>query len=419
MPDSYIFFVHRSSGVLTSSNGFLGMILPGTLLSQEDVRALRRYLLEGFRLEAVVNLGEKVFGPKVLNTSAILIFSSSRVQRREGTLITNDLRHVPVREKAQKLDNSSSTDYLGWENLVKSDPSYTYFTSRFAATLLYQKLENTFATFEEIIQGQIERGATADYVEAFALPNYVLNREDLEEEPLRALIMGKDISRYGAIASNMSLIYLTRDDNINKYPKIKSYLSGFKNKITCKEVSQGKHPWYALHRPRNADIFSSPKFIGLTTTKRICVALDLDANFYATDALYLFRLKSTSVPHMLFVLGVIHSKLFQFCYQISSQGEQRVIPQIKAAKLNTLPFPISDFKKFDKNPVNLNIVKMVQETLNLNKEREKVRLQHLKNKLDQQIALIDKELDNLVYKIYGLDYDEVSLVENLFQEPED
>lgn len=40
-------------------------------------------------------------------------------------------------------------------------------------------------------------------------------------------------------------------------------------------------------------------------------------------------------------MGLMQSKLMLFLYRVSNQGESRVIPQIKASKLQLLPFPMS------------------------------------------------------------------------------
>jgi hypothetical protein len=52
------------------------------------------------------------------------------------------------------------------------------------------------------------------------------------------------------------------------------WLTKFTDEVTCKEVASGKHPWWALHRARDSEIFDSPKFIELTTTKRIELIFD-------------------------------------------------------------------------------------------------------------------------------------------------
>src|SRR5205823_8780495 len=106
----------------------------------------------------------------------------------------------------------------------------------------------------------------------------------LEEELLRPSVSGGQIKRYEGWIIDQYIIYTTRATSLEKFPNGAQYLSRFKHLNTCKEVVQNKHPWWALHRPRDPQIFASPKFIGLTTSKTIQLVYDENASVYVTDA---------------------------------------------------------------------------------------------------------------------------------------
>ena len=53
--------------------------------------------------------------------------------------------------------------------------------------------------------------------------------------------------------------------------------------------------------------------------------------------MYLFAPKH-GIPHE-YLLGVMQSEPFADLYRISNQGDARVIPQVKAAKLEEMPIP--------------------------------------------------------------------------------
>lgn len=266
MTDSYMFFIN-SSVTLLSNQGRFGMIIPSTLLTQTDMSLLRRHLCNNFILETVINLGDKVFGQKVLNTSTILTFNKK--DPIGNKIIVGDLRHNGASEKQNLIEQIKPTNKKNWLQAVKSDPGYTYFTLNLSAVSLFQKLAKNLSPFKRILDGKIERGISPDYANAFVVENKDAQKNKIEKDILYPLILGRHISRYGSINASTSIIYLTRNDDINKYPKAKAHLSKYRNKITCKEVSQGKHPWYSLHRPRDPEIFQSPKFIGLRAGSKI------------------------------------------------------------------------------------------------------------------------------------------------------
>jgi hypothetical protein len=80
-----------------------------------------------------------------------------------------------------------------------------------------------------------------------------------------------------------------------------------------------------------------PKIIGLTTTKTIELVFDERDDLVVTDAMYVFKTKSDISPWA--VMAIMQSGVFLFLYRTANQGESRVIPQVKAAKLYELPFP--------------------------------------------------------------------------------
>ncbi|MFH1006533.1 MAG: N-6 DNA methylase [Candidatus Latescibacterota bacterium] len=410
MTDSYLYFIRRSAQLLNKVSIF-GMIVPSTLLTQADAELLRRFLVETFRLGVVINLGEKVFGPKVLNTSTILVFTAPKMNSSERQISVGDLRHCMPEEKPQRLREIKTIDCETWLSVVRSGGSFTFFTLNLPAVELLRKLSRAFPGLQEIIEGKIQRGISPDYSSAFVVENDLAEREHIDVEILRPAVIGKHISRYGTIDSSTSIIYLTREDNILEYPNTEAHLNRYRGRITCREVVEGKHPWFSLHRPRNPEIFKAPKFIGLTTTKKICIALDEDVGYYATDALYLFGVKRELALQERFVLGVLLSTCFQFLYQVSSQGEQRVIPQIKAAKLYGLPFPIIDLR----NPVSKvqhdQMVPLVTRMLDLHKKLPEAKTPQTQTVLQRQIETTDRQIDELVYELYDLTEEEIEIVE--------
>lgn len=179
----------------------------------------------------------------------------------------------------------------------------------------------------------------------------------------------------------------------------------FRTKITCKEVSQGKHPWWALHRPRDPLIFAAPKIIGLTTSKRIELVYDKDGSLFVTDAMYVFRVRQGVDP--LVCIAVMQSSAFLFFYRVANQGESRVIPQVKAAKLYDLPFPETEGKQVECE----TLLSEVRSIMALYKRLDDETTGHSMKVIERQIESTDDRIDELVCKLYGLTDEEIRVVE--------
>ncbi|MFA5833294.1 MAG: N-6 DNA methylase [Bacteroidota bacterium] len=398
MIDSYMYFIIHSITLL-KDNGFFGMIIPSTFLNQSDMQLLRKLIVEKHNLQIVINLGEKVFGPKVLNTSTLLVFTKSISKEKE--IIVADIREYDPDEKGNALKKIIPAEKKQWFDLVKADAQATYFTFNSLNVALLNKLKKKFTSFNEIVEGEIQRGISPDYAKAFVISSKEAASKKIEKKILKRLVLGKHILRYTNIQTSDLIIYLTSKDNIDDYPNAKAHLTEFRKYITCREVAEGKHPWYALHRPRNPDIFLTNKFVGLTTTKKLCLTFD-DEGYYATDALYVFKTKVGINEKA--ILAVLHSKIFQFLYDTAIQGGQRVIPQVKAVYLKDLPFPNIEQDQTE-------IVKLVEQLQNLNSRKATVKLETKISELQGKIDYCESRINEIVYRLYGLTEDEIKIVD--------
>jgi type I restriction-modification system DNA methylase subunit len=77
MIDSFMYFVHKGCKLI-KPDGHFGMILPDVILYQKDNHKLREFLLKGFALSKILNMGD-VF-EKVIRPASILI-----IEKREPT----------------------------------------------------------------------------------------------------------------------------------------------------------------------------------------------------------------------------------------------------------------------------------------------------------------------------------------------
>lgn len=179
----------------------------------------------------------------------------------------------------------------------------------------------------------------------------------------------------------------------------------FKHLNSCPEVRQGKHPWWALHRPRDAQIFESPKIIGLTTTKTIELVWDPDQSVYVTDAMYVFKPPAGWDPWTF--IAILQSRLFLFLYRTANQGESRIIPQVKASKLEILPLPFCNSSHHQSE----HLSKTSAQIRDAKKELAGASTDRDKTFYESKCASLDRQIDELVYELYELTPDEIAIVE--------
>jgi hypothetical protein len=198
-------------------------------------------------------------------------------------------------------------------------------------------------------------------------------------------------------------LYTDDSTTLAKVPAAKAWLQNFRRKNSCNEVKGGKHPWWRLHRPRNPDIFASPKFIGITTSKRIELVYDAEDGLYVSDAMYVFQIRRGIDPY--FVAAILQSKLFLALYLISNQGEGRVIPQVKAAKLYPLPVP----KYHSTRDLHRKISDLSKGMMRL-MASVNTKSQLDRSVIDRQAATLDQQIEEAVREAYQLSDEEEHLI---------
>jgi len=401
MIDSYIYFIDRAIQ-LSSAEGYVSFIIPSTLLNQLDARLVRKLLLNR-GLTALMNLGQGVFGARVLNTSTIFI--SGKAKR--NSFVLGNLTDLPLRERPRALAEARAISWSAWRNHAVNDPHSTFFIGQLEVTDLLYRLRQHNAPLNNIIAGSIQRGVSPDIALAHVVSKKDVKSQKLERELLRRSVSGPQIKRYQSWKEDQFIIYTSRNTVIQNYPRVMKFLQRYQDSNSCVEVKEGKHPWWSLHRPRDPQIFTSPKFVGLTTSKTIELIYDPDHSVYVTDATYVFKILSDVDPWAF--MAVMQSKLFLFIYKVSNQGESRVIPQVKASKLENLPFP--DFNKSQSIVAKLH--ERCQKMYYLNGKHITARTPQEQTALKREISATDEHIDQLVYQLYGLTDEEIKIVEGV------
>ncbi len=402
MIDSYIYFIDRAVQI-ARTNAPVAFIIPSTLLNQVDAGPVRRLLLDR-GISHLVNLGQGVFGPNVLNTSTIL---GSRQIGTQACFVLRDLATTAPEKRLHALaELKPVTPWEAWKQSVLGSPDLSFSTGAPDANALLFRLRREHGVLRDVLKDGIQRGVSPDVAAAHVVSRTDARNAGLEKDLLRPSVSGPRIKRYHECGADQLIIYTTRDTPITKYPQVAKHLAEFRNLNSCREVQDGKHPYWALHRPRSPEIFLSPKFLGLTTSKTIELLYDEDGSLFVTDAMYVFAAKDEIDPWAL--MGVLQSKVFLFLYRVSNQGESRVIPQVKAAKLEPLPFPSWQAKSATVS----DLAKLARQMCHMHGRLSAAKTPQEKTALERQIATTDSQIDRLVYDLYGLTEAEIKIIES-------
>ncbi len=115
---------------------------------------------------------------------------------------------------------------------------------------------------------------------------------------------------------------------------------------------------------------------------------------------------------LLYFLGVINSHLISFWFQKSYDKLQRkIFPQFKVKELGEFPIRTIDPANPDDVAAHGRMVALVEQMLDLHQRLAAEANPQVRTILQRQIDATDRQIDALVYALYGLTEEEIAIVE--------
>ena len=448
--ESYNYFISK---ILKISNkkGIFGVIIPSSFLNQIEFEKARRLLLEKSTITRIVNLGDGVFDD-VSAPTCIIVSDISKM--------SNDSFYADfVKEDRLKLPN-----FVGNQGFYQDATSIK---QNEGSTFIVKNNQNIigkcykFPKLKEIAE-EVATGVSSGLDKAYVFTKTEVKEKKLESHLLRKMVIGGEINRYFLEHfSDKLLIYITSEDKISSFPNIEKELKIHKDTLLKRrEAANGKINWYALNWARRRKLFEEPKILIRQTANRIMAAYD-EEQWYCLKSGLIVQLSADSKLSYRYLLAILNSKLMDFLYQDLVNEGERVFPEVKPVQLFKLPIAVANKEKQTsigksvESIMNLNndlikltnsFIELLQSRfpqINVNKAletwyamdwkafdselkkqkhqllpKEQIEWSHYFEQERQKVQTIikkigdtDKEIDKLVYQLYGLTQAEIRIVE--------
>jgi len=347
--DYYSFFIEKSS-ILTKPDGHICLITPSTYLVKPLSRKIRRYLLTNYQIISILEFKGLVFQSVV--PTAILLFKKAYPSESQKIKAGYDIKSI-----SDFLDENFFTKTT-YQSLFKREPDY-YLN-------LYAD-ESFFSFYDKLIakSNTIKLGELAEIYNGIQTGNdkkYISYKKDSNE--WEKVITGSDIKKY--------------------YKKW-----------------GGKYVYYVpdlLHSNTRKDIFkTNEKIIIRQTSDRIIGCYDNEQYFTLASTFVIKQFKKLISYEAL--LAILNSQLFLYLYRSINNEAGRVLPQIKKKHIFDLPIMVD----FDEELLK----KLVFTIQAITKEDD-----YLADLTAQtKVKSYEHQIDQLVYKLYGLTPEEIEIVE--------
>ncbi|WP_395052017.1 Eco57I restriction-modification methylase domain-containing protein [Flavobacterium sp.] len=393
-------------------NGLLSYIAPNNWVTNSGASKTRNFILKNSKIEQIIDFGSYMIFDTASIQTMIMTFKKDIQNEYNFDYRKIETTKPQFNDAIEILTNSKTeNNVLMQPNIVVSNSlnQFLTFNNNVSDSIL-----NKIATkknFDLNQKTEIAQGIVfpQDFINKlsnevldntykvgdgiFALSEKEKDDLNLSENELRLVkpyFNSEQFSRYFATNKNEYwLIYTSskfkNPSEIKPYPNIKEHLDKFQSVIT----SDNKP--YGLHRTREENFFKGEKII----VQRKCAGKPVftytDFDTYVSATFYVIK---TERVNQKYLTGLFNSKLIEFWLRNKGKMQGNNFQLDKEPLLNIPIFePNKDFQK--------PIISLVDQILTLKKENPKADTSDLEN-----------DIDELVYQLYELTYDEIDVVKS-------
>ena len=410
--DIYVLFIERGKHLL-NTQGKLGYIVPSKFFSTDYGIALRGLLAEEQLVDQIVDFGHsQVFDSATTYTCLLFLSETSeptfRYLSTEPGEITND------RQDSRNI-KKSTLSAKSWMFLTEDEHN------------LLSKLSDNAEKLLDL-PADMSRGSSSGADTVFCLKyedGKLFTRQNemvkIEAEMLRQPIYATDFDRYSFRPRNDERIifpyevssngYSLMDEDVirARFPNTYSYLLSNKERLLKRKQFK---EWYSFSAPRNLNLHDNAQIlVPLLANKGLFSLYPDQANRYclmASGGFSVSPLNKDDGISTKYLLGLLNSQLlFWNLQQISNKFRGGWITCTKQY-FGQLPIRTIDFDNLVEVAMHDKMVKLVERMLDLHRQADLTVVQ--RGLVEQRIEATDREIDALVYALYGLSEDEVKLV---------
>ncbi|MBD3328328.1 N-6 DNA methylase [Candidatus Peregrinibacteria bacterium] len=381
--DVFGLFFELSLTNLINKKGTVTFIIPQQIFNNLSYKKLRDLMLDNHWLSEVFYLGNKIF--EASNDVCVLFLKKPH---------SDKIRLVNALDFKQRVTTEVPADHFKkYGNVISF--SHDAGGERIFDKIFDKKHERIKERFD-VFQGIVTGNNTA------FLPNLEqIRNAEIEKGLLHPVLLGRDFEKWFIRSTERRILYVNGGTDITKFPNSKEWLSQFRSKLTKRrECQRGIIPWYSLQWPRvKAQLDRVPKILVQGTRNprletRVVATMD-EIGVYGTQGLNFIVPKIDDAP-IYYLLAVLNSNLINYLY-----ATKFLNVAIKAEYLKDTPIPKPNT---DQEKALTDLVKKI---LAITKTDD-----YLQNPQKQStVKELEREVDQMVYKLYGLSEEEIQIVE--------
>jgi adenine-specific DNA-methyltransferase len=426
--DLFYFFFHFALDN-TKDNGQICLITTNYFVTADGASKLRKALRDQATIKKFINFNEfKIFESALGQHSLISLLSKGHHPSLPvATCIT---KHVGIATPSELENILNWTDDLSdyyefpQSDLYEGDNCYIRLAGQIhnkhdptQSILEKVKLQGrdleTFCNISQGVLTGVDRITHKHTVDCLIDENYLnhgvyildneevasLNLTSKERNLVKPFFKNSDIQKYvTSLLPEKFVIYATRDLDIDNFPNIKRHLYNFEKAIRARSMDRGEMQaalklgkWWVIFAARNLEVFARKKIV--------CPQRSYENTFGYNEILWLgsadvyFITEKDKKVDLKYVLSLLNSKLYYLWLYHKGKRKGEML-ELFYTPLTQIPIKYISIK--EQLPFIL-LADTIIAAKNSNPQAD--------------TRLEEAEIDQLVYKLYGLSNEEIAIVE--------
>jgi type I restriction-modification system DNA methylase subunit len=365
--DLYTLFILKAMQIC-NKNGFWSFVIPNKFATNLQFSEIRHSILSNYTLESVLSFEGFQFKNAGVNSIVICCHKQPPNSKDQVTFLSW------LKGKIQNIGQQE-------QSILLTMPNYNFSFLSFDNSVVVDRIRNASMPFDVFFD-------VKDGIVAGDIKDSLFSEKRIDEDSHK-LFFGKGLQRYSLVWTDMWVSYKPQE----------------MMELEIKRKGK-KRPGLWM---REKSIFEKPKIITRKVATHIIATFDNDQVYYE-QTLHGSILRSNHNNYdERYFLGILNSRLMKFYYQSTVQQKGKLFPQIRINVLKSLPMhPISFSDPADKARHD-KMVSLVERMLSLHKQSPKTPQEQ--EMVKREIESTDREIDQLVYELYGLSEEERKIVE--------
>jgi type I restriction-modification system DNA methylase subunit/predicted type IV restriction endonuclease len=423
--DIYVVFVEKGLELLKDSR-LLGFIMPNKFFNSNYGEPLREIISENKYLSHVVHFGHQQVFAGATTYTCLLFLRKTLNETFNVVKVNNILKWV----------NGNGSEIGEINSKLISKKEWNLHVGHGADLLL--RLKNDFQNLGEVADIFVGLQTSADdvYILDFVketrgtlhLKSKLLDEVIIFEKDLfYPLISGTDVKGYHPLQKRQYILFpysisgnqfelIDFKELSNNFPRTAEYLIQNKERLEDREKGKKKgKDWYGYVYHKNMTKQKLKKLCMPRLVQYLYCTLDEDGGFYLdnVDVGGIVFNRNNNHLELKYLMGLLNSKLLRWYFPNVSASFRGGWYSANKQFISHLPIILIDKDHKYENDLYNRIVDLVDKLLDLHKQLAAAKSAPEKTAIQRQIDATDKQIDELVYELYGITIEERRVIEGM------